>query len=44
MLGRLKGWARTVARDIHAIHLAARDPRVPWYTKLLAIGVAAYAL
>jgi uncharacterized membrane protein YkvA (DUF1232 family) len=26
------------------VYLAARDPRVPWYAKLLAILVAGYAL
>lgn len=31
-------------RDIHAIYLAARDPRVSWYAKLLALFVAGYAL
>ncbi len=41
---RLKHWARTVRRDIHAIYLASRDPRVPWYAKALAIGVVAYAV
>jgi uncharacterized membrane protein YkvA (DUF1232 family) len=27
-----------------AVYLAARDPRVPWYAKLIAGAVAAYAL
>lgn len=44
MLGRLKGWARAVRRDTHALYLAARDPRVPWYAKALALAIAAYAL
>ena len=44
MLGRWKQWARVIKRDAHALYLAARDPRVPWYAKALAIGVAAYAL
>ncbi|MPZ39183.1 MAG: DUF1232 domain-containing protein [Rhizobiales bacterium] len=39
-----KQWARTVKRDVHALYLARRDPRVPWYAKLLAMAVAAYAL
>ena len=39
-----KQWARTIKRDAHALYLAARDPRVPWYAKTLAIAVAAYAL
>ena len=41
---RLKGWARGVRRDIHALYLAGRDPRVPWYAKALAAAVAGYAL
>lgn len=41
---RLKGWARALKRDVIALQLAARDPRVPWYAKLLAAAVAAYAL
>ena len=41
---RLRQWARTVKRDVHALYLAARDPRVPWYAKVAAVAVAAYAL
>ena len=44
MLDRLKIWARSLKRDVHAIYLAARDPRVPWYAKVLALAVAGYAL
>jgi uncharacterized membrane protein YkvA (DUF1232 family) len=44
MLSHLKAWARNLRRDSHAIYLASRDPRVPWYAKALAIAVAAYAL
>src|SRR5213594_2277907 len=44
MIKRTRQWARTVKRDAHAIYLAARDPRVPWYAKALALGVAGYAL
>jgi uncharacterized membrane protein YkvA (DUF1232 family) len=43
MINRWKEWARTIRRDAHALYLAARDPRVPWYAKALAIAVAAYA-
>ena len=43
-LDRWKQWARTIKRDVHALYLASRDPRVPWYAKLLALSVAAYAL
>lgn len=41
---RLKDWARIIKRDVHALYLASRDPRVPWYAKALAICVAGYAL
>jgi uncharacterized membrane protein YkvA (DUF1232 family) len=44
MLHGLKIRARTLKRDVHAILLAARDPRVPWYAKVLALAVAGYAL
>jgi uncharacterized membrane protein YkvA (DUF1232 family) len=36
--------ARVLKRDTYALYLAARDPRVPWYTKALALGVVGYAL
>jgi uncharacterized membrane protein YkvA (DUF1232 family) len=41
---KLKDWARAVKRDVHAIYLTARDPRMPWYAKALALCVAGYAL
>lgn len=44
MFERWKQWARVTRRDAHALYLAARDPRVPWYAKALAVAVAAYAL
>jgi len=37
-------WAGALKRDVHAIYLAARSPRVPWYVKILAAAVAGYAL
>src|SRR4051812_20629237 len=43
-LARAAEWGRRVKRDAFALWLAARDPRVPWYAKLLAGAVAAYAL
>jgi uncharacterized membrane protein YkvA (DUF1232 family) len=41
---RLKDWARAVRRDVHALWLAARDPRTPWYARAFALAIAAYAL
>jgi uncharacterized membrane protein YkvA (DUF1232 family) len=40
----LKVWARGIKRDVIALWLAARDPRVPWYAKAVAATIAAYAL
>jgi uncharacterized membrane protein YkvA (DUF1232 family) len=41
---RIKEWARAIRRDVHALWLAGRDPRVPWYAKAFALAIAAYAL
>lgn len=41
---RLRFWARLVLQDGLALYVAARDPRTPWFAKLLALLVAAYAL
>jgi uncharacterized membrane protein YkvA (DUF1232 family) len=43
-LDRLKAWARSLKRDAYALYYAARDPRTPWYARLLAGAVVAYAL
>jgi uncharacterized membrane protein YkvA (DUF1232 family) len=44
LLRILKIWARRLIRDVHAVYLAARDPRMPWYVRVLALAVAGYAL
>ena len=44
MLKSARQWARLLKRDVHALWLAGRDPRTPWYAKALAVAVAAYAL
>jgi uncharacterized membrane protein YkvA (DUF1232 family) len=44
LTARLRSWAREIKRDVHALYLCARDPRVPWYAKAVALAVAAYAL
>jgi uncharacterized membrane protein YkvA (DUF1232 family) len=41
---QLKDWARVIKRDVVALYIAARDPRVPWSVKAAAAAVAAYAL
>jgi uncharacterized membrane protein YkvA (DUF1232 family) len=43
MLQKLRDWGRSLKCDVVAIWLASRDPRVPWYTRVLAIAVAGYA-
>jgi membrane protein DedA with SNARE-associated domain/uncharacterized membrane protein YkvA (DUF1232 family) len=41
---RVRAWARDLRRHVYAIYLAARDPRVPWYARALALLIAAYAV
>jgi uncharacterized membrane protein YkvA (DUF1232 family) len=43
LLERLKNKAREIKRNIFILYLASKDPRVPWYAKLLIILVVAYA-
>ena len=40
----LKQRARVIRRDVHALYLASRDPRVPWYAKAMAVVIAGYVL
>lgn len=40
----LRDWARRLKREVGALWLAARDPRVPLAAKVAAAAVAAYAL
>lgn len=35
---------RDLKRDVVAIAFAVRDPRVPWYAKIVGVCVVAYAL
>jgi uncharacterized membrane protein YkvA (DUF1232 family) len=43
MFDRIKIWAFALKRDSYAVYLAARNPNTPWYVKVLAAVVAAYA-
>jgi uncharacterized membrane protein YkvA (DUF1232 family) len=43
-IARLRQRARDLKRQTHALYLAGRDPRTPWYAKALAAAVVAYAL
>lgn len=43
LLAELKQQARHLKAETFALYLAARDPRTPWYAKLLVAGIVAYA-
>jgi uncharacterized membrane protein YkvA (DUF1232 family) len=43
-LQRFKECVRLLKRDTIALYVVARDPRTPWYVRVLAGVVAAYAL
>jgi uncharacterized membrane protein YkvA (DUF1232 family) len=43
VLSAWKARVRELRVEVHALYLACRDPRVPWYAKALAAGVVAYA-
>lgn len=40
MVGR---WARRLKVEVHALYLAYKDPRVPWYARVFAAVVVGYA-
>ena len=44
MFKTLTDWARALKRDIAALWLAVRDPRVPLLAKITAASIVAYAL
>jgi uncharacterized membrane protein YkvA (DUF1232 family) len=41
---KLRDWARRLKAETLALYLAARDPRTPWYARLLVAAIVAYAL
>lgn len=43
-LSKLKVRANRLKVDTYGLYFAARDPRTPWYARLLVAGVVAYAL
>ena len=43
LFARGRQWARRLKRDTYALFLAVRDPRTPWYAKVVAACVVAYA-
>jgi uncharacterized membrane protein YkvA (DUF1232 family) len=44
IFSKVEEWARTLKRQSLVVHFAARDPRTPLVVRLLAPGIAAYAL
>ncbi len=42
-LDQWKQRARRLRREVYALYVAYRDPRVPWYARLVAALVVAYA-
>jgi uncharacterized membrane protein YkvA (DUF1232 family) len=44
VLEKLKQWAQAVKLQSLVVYFAARDPRTPLGVRLLALGIAAYAL
>lgn len=44
MISKLKQHAVTLKREVYALFIASRDPRVPWYAKVFMGLILAYAL
>jgi uncharacterized membrane protein YkvA (DUF1232 family) len=44
MFQRWKQWAHRLKTETYALYYAYKDPRVPWYAKLLAAFVVAHTL
>lgn len=44
MLARLRSWARGLKQSTLVVYFAARDPGTPWWVRVIALLVAAYAL
>ena len=43
LLQRWKQRANALKKEVYALYLAYRDPRTPWYAKVMAALVVAYA-
>jgi len=37
-------WAKSLKQQTLVVYFAARDPRTPWFVRMIALFVAAYAL
>ncbi len=43
-IASLRTWARSFRHQTMVVYFVARDSRTPWFARLLALAVAAYAL
>ena len=43
MFKKIKAWARNLKKQVFILYFAYKDNRVPWYAKLFAACVVAYA-
>ncbi|MEB2298739.1 DUF1232 domain-containing protein [Lysinibacillus xylanilyticus] len=43
LISKLKAFAKKLKQNLFVLYLSYRDPRTPWYAKLLAMLVVAYA-
>ena len=43
MRSSLQTWARQLKAQLLALYFAYQDPRTPWYARVFALGVVAYA-
>jgi uncharacterized membrane protein YkvA (DUF1232 family) len=44
IIEKWKESAGKIKQELHAVYLACRDPRTPWYAKALGVCVMGYAL
>ena len=44
MIQRLKIWAAALKREVMTLWFACRDPRTPWYARVLTMLIVTYAL
>src|SRR5690348_15132995 len=44
MAASLRKWAKGLRQQALVVYYAARDPRTPWFARVLALAVTAYAL
>lgn len=43
LISKLKAFAKKIKQNLFVLYLSYKDPRTPWYAKLLAMLIVAYA-